>query len=131
VDEIVRAAHRILRGLRVNEGAIARNMGTYGLFAATERLLMELVRQGADRQEMHEVIREHTLAAWDALRSMDAESGGRNPLPKLLTGDQRITAILSPDQVLALLEAGSYVGDAPRRARELAEGLAAEVTSKR
>jgi adenylosuccinate lyase len=127
VDEIVRATHRILRGMRVNDSAVARNMGVYGLFAATERVLMELVRQGADRQEMHEVIRQHTLSAWAALQSTDEDGGGENPLPQLLTGDQRITAVLAPDRVLALLDASTYVGDASQRARELAGRLAIEV----
>ncbi len=48
----------------INETAIARNFAIYGPFAATERLLMAAVKAGANRQEMHEVIREHALQAW-------------------------------------------------------------------
>jgi len=125
VDEILRATHRILGDLRLYEAAIARNMATYGVFAATERVLMELVRQGANRQEMHEVIREHTLAAWAVLQS--AQAGGVNPLPRLLSGDARITALLAPERVLDLLDASTYVGDAPQRARNLAAQLIQEV----
>jgi adenylosuccinate lyase len=131
VDEIVRATQRIVRGMRVNEGAVTRNMGVYGVFAATERVLMELVRRGADRQKMHEVIRQHTLDAWEALQSTEAEGGGQNPLPQLLSNEHRITEFLAADQVLALLDASSYVGDAPRRARELAATLAVEVKQSR
>jgi adenylosuccinate lyase len=120
VDEIVRATHRILRGLQIRDQAVARNMEIYGLFAATERLLMELVRQGADRQEMHEVIREHTMAAWAALQS---KGGGENPLPRLLSEDARLREYLAADKVIELLDASVYVGDAPRRARALAAML--------
>jgi adenylosuccinate lyase len=125
VDEILRATHRVLADLRLYEVAISRNMATYGVFAATERVLMELVRQGANRQEMHEVIREHTLAAWSVLQS--AQTGDTNPLPRLLSEDARITALLAPEHVLGLLDASTYVGDAPHRARDLAARLIHEV----
>ncbi len=46
VDEILGAARRILGGLQIYEGAIARNLAMYGDFAATERLLMVLVSKG-------------------------------------------------------------------------------------
>jgi adenylosuccinate lyase len=125
VDEILGATHRILRDLRLYEAAIARNMATYGLFSATERVLMDLVRQGANRQEMHEVIREHTLAAWAALQS--AVLGVENPLPQRLSQDPRITAYLAPERVLELLNASTYVGDAPTRARRLAARIRTEL----
>jgi adenylosuccinate lyase len=121
VDEIVLRARRILSGLRINDRAIARNFEVYGIFAATERLLMALGKQGADRQEMHEVIRQHSLAAWEVVQS---GSGEPNPLPTSLSGDERVTRYIPSEQVLALLEASTYVGDAPQRAREMAARLA-------
>jgi len=131
VDEILRATRRILHGLRIEDGAITRNMAVYGLFAATERLLMELVRQGADRQEMHEVMREHTMRAWAELQA--GATGGRtgNPLPALLSKDERIAAYLSPDRVLDLLDASAYVGDAPQRARAMAEQIQKDLKTPR
>jgi adenylosuccinate lyase len=120
VDEILHATHRVLRGLQIRDEAIARNMERYGLFAATERLLMELVRRGADRQEMHEVIREHTMAAWQVLQS---KGGVQNPLPRSLSQDPSVQTYLTADQVLELLDASAYVGDAAQRARSLAARL--------
>ena len=114
-EELVRRAHRILRGLDVRERAIARNLDTYGTFAATERLLMELVRAGAGRQAMHEVIRGHSLTAWDAV-----QQGKPNPLPDLLATDADVVRYLPADHVRALLDASDYVGDAPERARQMA-----------
>jgi adenylosuccinate lyase len=128
VDEMLRATHRILRGLRLYDAAIKRNMATYGLFAATERVLMELVRQGASRQEMHEVIREHTLAAWATLQSVRA--GGENPLPQRMCGDPRLTAYLPAKRILELLDADGYVGDAPQRARDLAAQIRSELAQE-
>jgi adenylosuccinate lyase len=120
VDEILRAAQRIVDGLRVNEVTVARNMEVYGVFAATERLLMALVKAGANRQEMHEVIRTHSLAAWEA---MQADTGGENPLAERLCADERIAHYIASDKVVALLDASAYVGDAPERARAVAARL--------
>jgi adenylosuccinate lyase len=116
VDEILSRATRLVRGLRIDEAAIARNLAQYGVFAATERVLLAAVKAGADRQEMHELIREHSLAAWAELAA-----GRPNPLPGRLAADSRITTYLAADQVTALMDAGDYVGDAPERARRLAQ----------
>ena len=58
-DELLRRGLRLIEGLRINRDASERLLTAYGPFAATERLLMELVKRGGDRQELHEVIREH------------------------------------------------------------------------
>jgi adenylosuccinate lyase len=72
-------------------------------------------RAGANRQAMHEVIREHSMAAWAAI-----QSGAPNPLAARLAGDERIVGYIPAEEVHALLDAGAYVGDAPARAREMA-----------
>ena len=114
-DEILLACARIVEGLRVNEDAVRRTMQIYGPFAATERLLMALVKAGADRQVMHEVIREHSLRAWAAL-----QAGTTNPLIDGLCADPRVLAHLDRAQARTLLNADAYVGDAPARARRVA-----------
>ena len=120
-DELVGRATRIVRGLVVREEVVARNLATYGVFAATERLLMEAVKAGGDRQELHEVIREHSLAAWDALRL-----GEPNPLAASLCADPRITCWLPPGEVISLLDASDYIGDARERALALAQQIKKE-----
>lgn len=120
-DEILRRSHRVLAGLEIDERAVARTLERYGLFAATERVLMEAVKAGGDRQLLHEVIRQHSIAAWQAIANGEA-----NPLPDRLAGDESITQFLKPDQVRALLDAGRYVGDAPARARAMAARIRAE-----
>ena len=114
-DEILGRTTRLVRDLQFNETTMRRNLETYGTFAATERVLMAAVKAGADRQEMHEVIREHSLQAW-----VEVGAGRANPLPDQLATEVRITAFLPAEHVLALLDASQYVGDAPKRARHLA-----------
>jgi adenylosuccinate lyase len=64
---------------------------------------------------MHEVIREHSLTAWAAL-----QDGEANPLIGALCADARILQYVPADEARALLDADAYVGDAPARARAIA-----------
>ncbi len=114
-DELLRRTQRIVGGLLFNGSGVARNLALYGTFAATERLLMELVKAGADRQAMHEVIRRCSMESWSSV-----EQGGPNPLIDLLAGDAEVLAFLPAGKVRALLDARDYVGDAPERARDMA-----------
>ncbi|MCB9451528.1 MAG: adenylosuccinate lyase [Anaerolineaceae bacterium] len=115
VDELLIRARRILAGLQLDDQAIHRNLETYGVFAATERLLMVATRQGGDRQALHEVIRVHSLASWEALRCGEA-----NPLIDLLCADPTINTLMDAETIRAVLQAESYVGDASQRARAMA-----------
>lgn len=117
-DELVRRAHRIMRGLVIHDQVVARNVAAYGTFAATERLLMDLVRAGADRQEMHERIREHAMRAWQAVWA-----GEPNPLVGFLTADPELLRFLSANRMRELLDASQHVGDAPDRARRMASAI--------
>jgi adenylosuccinate lyase len=117
-DEMLRRATALIRDLQIDPEAVARTLATYGTFAASERLLMELVKAGADRQAMHELVRSHSMAAWRAV------AGGQpNPLLDRLSADPQVTDYLEPERVRSLLKAGGYVGDAPERARQMAERL--------
>jgi adenylosuccinate lyase len=114
-DELFLRAQRIVAGLRIDETAVRRTLDTYGVFAATERLLMETVRRGGSRQELHEVIRQHSLAAWEEIRQ-----GKPNPLAGRLSADESLARFVPAEETRALLHAEDYIGDAPARARSLA-----------
>jgi adenylosuccinate lyase len=118
VDEMLIRATYLVRGLVIKEETVARNMARYGTFAATERVLMALGRAGADRQQMHERIREHSMVAWEAIHR-----DRPNPLNDLLADDEAIVAYVPAEQVRALMDASGYVGDAPQRARRLAQTI--------
>lgn len=122
VDEILSRLRRLVAGLRIGREAIRRNLDTYGPFAATEPLLMALAQAGADRQEMHERIRQCSMEAWAAV-----QEGRANPLANLLAADPEIVAHLAPEAVRAVLAAGAGVGDAPARSRAMAAAMRAAV----
>ncbi len=114
-DELLRVSRRILSGLVVNQAAMQRNLAVYGPFAATERVLMALGKAGADRQAMHERLRQHALSAWEAV-----QAGQPNPLADLVAGDETIQSYLPGEEIRRLMDASHHLGDAPQRARALA-----------
>jgi adenylosuccinate lyase len=111
-EEILLSTRKIIGELNIHQTRVEYNLDQYALFAATERLLMNLVKRGSDRQAMHEVIREHSLTAWSAI-----QQGEANPLATLLSSDATILNLIDKDEVIALLTAREYSGDAPLRAK--------------
>jgi len=57
LDEILISAQKIVEGLVIHKERIAYNLKQYAPFAATELLLIAGVKEGADRQKMHEELR--------------------------------------------------------------------------
>ena len=114
-DEMLRTASAILSDLRVDETAMQRNLAIYGPFAATERVLMSAVKAGADRQEIHELIRGQAMRAWDSIRN-----GDPNPLQDALANDKGLLKYLTSQQITELMAYQAHLGDAPQRALQLA-----------
>jgi adenylosuccinate lyase len=117
-DQLLGVVLRLVRDLRVNQSAVARTLTTYGPFAGVEPLLMRLAKAGADRQAMHEVLREVAMRAW-----VEVEAGRPNPLADLLAADERLLTYLPAEAIRAALDAHDYVGDAPERALALARQI--------
>jgi adenylosuccinate lyase len=118
MEEMIRVMTGIIGGLDVDETGCKANLVRFGAFSASERVLMALVAAGADRQAMHERIREHSRKAWDVLRE-----GRTNPLAEYLATDVDMLKHLQPARIRELMDAGAYVGSAPKRAREMAERI--------
>ena len=62
-DAILRLAQNVTDGLRVNKKGIEKAVKEYLPFIATENLMMEAVKRGGDRQEIHEIIRRCSMEA--------------------------------------------------------------------
>lgn len=122
-DELLTVAIRLVAGLQVDENAIARNLSIYAPFAASELVLMALVKSGADRQVMHERLREAAMDAW-----ADIRAGDDNSLIDRLASDPAILTYIEVDDLRAMLDASQYLGDSPQRARQLAATIRGVVT---
>ncbi len=114
-DEILVAFERVLSGLRIRRNNIKRTLATYAPFAATERVLLALTGKGMDRQLAHEILRVHSMQAWEAM-----EKGEGNPLRRLIESDTRVTSLLSPEEVMELFRVDNYTGIACERSRAIA-----------
>lgn len=117
-DQILITVEKIISGLIINEKRINYNLSLYTPFATTETILMEAVKNGADRQKIHEVLRKISLSAWKQI-----QEGKPNPIIKLLFEDKRINKFLKKVKIKKLLNPKNYMGDAPQKAVDFAKKI--------
>ena len=83
---------------------------------------MALGKAGANRQEMHENIRNISMKAWDVVRN-----GESNPLVQMIINEPSILRYINANDLLSLMDVQFYIGDASRRAKVLAEKISENV----
>lgn len=112
-DAILKLYVNITNQMVVFPKQIERHLRMELPFMSTEKILMEAVAQGESRQEMHEVVKEHSLAAGKVVK----EEGQENDLLQRLAGDERIP--FSFDELMDLVgDYGQFVGRAPAQTDE-------------
>ena len=116
LDEMLITEIKVVKGMSIHSTATERLMSNYGVCASTERVLMELGKKGADRQKMHEVIREESLKAWVCV-----QEGKENPLKKALLDNSELLSYLSKEEIEKALDASEYTGDAEKRTEMVLE----------
>ncbi len=108
-DVILSLMANIIDGIQVWEKVIASRVNSELPFMATENIIMEAVKAGGDRQELHEHIRQHSM---DAARVVKAE-GGRNDLIERLAQDP-VFAKVAP-RFDEILNPAAFIGRAPQQ----------------
>jgi adenylosuccinate lyase len=88
VDAVLILYQNVVEGLVVYPNVIARHLAEELPFMATENLLMAAVARGGDRQELHERIRQHSLAAAQRLKQ-----GESNDLLERLANDPHFAGL--------------------------------------
>ena len=68
-DAILKLAQNVTAGIQVNEKMIHKALWKYLPFIATENLMMEGVKKGGDRQELHELIRKCSMEAIEKMKN--------------------------------------------------------------
>ena len=98
-DAILRLAQNVTDGLHVNEKIVESTVMEYLPFIATENLMMEAVKRGGDRQELHEIIRRCSMEATAKMKN-----GEKCDLPARLAAEEafgmteaEINEILKPE----------------------------------
>lgn len=114
VDEMLNSATNIVSGLVINEAKIQENLERYAPFSATEEVILEAVKNGADRQVMHEVLREISMEAWSLVAV-----GEENPLLDLMLKREEILKYVGKEKLEKIIDPQNHLGTAPTRAKEL------------
>jgi len=112
IDAILQLLINITDGLVVYNKMIEKHIMEELPFMATENIIMESVKRGADRQEMHELIRIHSMEAGKVIKL----EGGKNDLLERLANDERIP--LSVEEILKILNPKDFIGRAPEQVEE-------------
>ena len=110
-DAILRLAQNVTNGLHVNEKIVEKTVREYLPFIATENLMMEGVKRGGNRQELHEIVRSCSMNAtakmkngepWDLLADLSAH-------PEFGMTKAEMEAVLEPT---------AYIGRCPEQVEQ-------------
>ena len=112
VDAILNIYINVVDGLVVYPKVIAQRIAKELPFMATENILMQAVKKGGDRQELHERIRVHSM---DAGRVVKVE-GGENDLMARIAADDAFG--LGAEELQSILNPSDFVGRAPQQTEE-------------
>jgi adenylosuccinate lyase len=123
-DAILILVNNIVAGLEVHPARIRRRLMDELPFMATEELIVRSVRAGGDRQEAHEIIRQHSIAAARAVK----DEGTSNDMLERLAGDKKFN--VSIDDMKALLDPHRFVGRAPQQVNEFLADVVQPILAK-
>ena len=115
-DAVLRLAQNVTDGLHVNEKIVERTVREYLPFMTTENLMMEAVKRGGNRQELHEVIRKCSMEATARMKNGE----GCDLLERL---SQAPEFGMTLEEMQTLLNPAAYIG----RCRQQVEAYLAEV----
>ena len=112
IDGILDLYLNVVDGLVVYEKVIEKRLMSELPFMATENIMMDAVKAGGDRQELHEKIRTLSMEAGRNVK----ERGLENNLLELIAADPSFNLTL--DQLKSVMEPARYVGRAPEQTTE-------------
>lgn len=115
VDSLLNLYLNVVPGMVVHPAVIRRHVDEALPFMATENVMMAAVQAGGDRQDLHERIRTHSLAAADQLKN-----GGDNDLIARMKADPAFASV----DVEAVMEPSRFVG---RSAEQVAAFVESDV----
>ena len=114
-DAVLELCINVADGLVVYPKMIEKHLRDELPFMATENIMMEAVKKGGDRQELHERIRIHSMAAGRVVKA----EGGKNDLLERIAADENFGVTL--DELNALMNPSDFVGRAPQQTQEFVE----------
>jgi adenylosuccinate lyase len=109
LDGVLLLVENVAAGLVVNPQVIRKNLEEHLPFMASETILMRASSAGGDRQELHERIRRHSMAAADRMKN----EGASADLLERIAGDD--TFGMDLEQLREIVDARRFVGRAPEQ----------------
>jgi len=121
-DAVLILCRNVTGGLVVYPRVIAAHLDAELPFMATENILMAAVAAGGDRQDLHERIRQHSLAAAAVVKN----EGGKNDLIDRMAADRAFAKV----DLTRLLDPAQFVGRAPQQVDEFIAGQIEPIRAK-
>ncbi len=112
VDAILNIMMNVTDGMVVYPEIVRRRLMAKLPFMATENIMMDAVKKGGDRQELHERIREYSMIAAEQIKIYGKESN----LCELIVNDPMF--MITRDELEAVLKPENYVGRSPQQVEE-------------
>ena len=121
-DAILRLAQNVTNGLHVNKKIVEKTVREYLPFIATENLMMEGVKRGGNRQELHEIVRSCSMNAtakmkngepWDLLADLSAH-------PEFGMTKAEMEAVLEPT---------AYIGRCPEQVEQFLTSIQSAISN--
>ena len=112
IDAILSLYENVASGMVVYPKVIEKHLMDELPFMTTENIMMDAVKRGGDRQELHEKIRVHSMEAGKVVK----EQGGKNDLMERIANDSSFGVTL--EQLQEILRPENYVGRAPEQTVE-------------
>ena len=112
IDGILDLYLNVVDGLVVYPKVIESRLRSELPFMATENIMMDAVKAGGDRQELHEKIRVHSMAAGKVVK----EEGKANDLLERIAADPAFG--MNMEQLQAIMKPENFVGRAPQQTEE-------------
>jgi adenylosuccinate lyase len=122
VDAILVLCQNVASGLVVYPQVIARNLAEELPFMASENILMAAAAADGDRQELHELIRQHSQAAASVVKN----EGRPNDLLERLQGEAAFAGV----DFATALDPAQFVGRAPQQVDEFLADIVAPIRQR-
>ena len=117
VDAILNILINVCDGLVVYEKVIRQRVMNELPFMATDNIMMDAVKKGGNRQELHEKLRVHSQAAARVVK----EEGGRNDLVERIAADPAF--MVTREEIEAILQPEKFIGRSKEQVEEYLAGI--------
>ena len=121
IDGILDLCLNVVDGLVVYDKVITKRLMSELPFMATENIMMDAVKKGGDRQELHEKIRQLSMEAGANVK----REGKENNLLELIAADPSFNLTL--EELESVMEPSRYVGRAPLQVTKFLENVIAPI----